>query len=82
MPLGVPVSEGGAADELALDIALHVGSLGAISALISERTSPSSSFGDCADAVRLRPSDNARMLMLLTVATMPIIVAGFCSRIS
>ena len=75
LALGVPVSEGGAADELALDIALHVGSLGAI--LLYFRKDVTQLFLGLADAVRLRPSDNARMLMLLTVATMPIIVAGF-----
>jgi len=76
--LGVPMSEGGAADELALDIALHVGSLGAI--LLYFWRDVAQLFVGLADAVRLKSSDNTRLLLLLIIATLPILVVGFLMK--
>lgn len=76
--LGMPMWEGSQADELALDIALHVGSLGAI--LLYFWRDVAQLFLGLADAVRLRASDNTRLLLLLIVATLPIMVVGFLMK--
>lgn len=76
--LGMPMWEGSQADELALDIALHVGSLLAI--LVYFRRDVVHLFIGLADALRLKASDNARTLLLLIVATLPILVVGFLMK--
>ncbi len=73
--LGVPMWEGSQADELALDIALHVGSLGAI--LLYFWRDLAQLFVGLADAVRLKGTAASRMLVLLVSATLPILVVGF-----
>ena len=76
--LGLPMWEGSQADELALDVALHVGSLGAI-LLYFWRDVVQLLIG-LADAIRLRGTAASRMLFLLIVATLPILVVGFLMK--
>lgn len=76
--LGLPMWEGSEADELALDVALHVGSLGAI-LLYFWRDVVQLLIG-LADAIRLRGTAASRMLFLLIVATLPILVVGFLMK--
>lgn len=73
--MGAPVSQGGRAEELAFDIALHVGSLGAV--LIYFRSDVAQLAMGAFDAVRGRASAASRLLFLVIVATLPIMVLGF-----
>lgn len=76
--LGLPMWEGSQADELALDVALHVGSLGAI--LLYFWRDVVQLFVGLADAARMRRTAASHMLFLLIVATLPILVVGFLMK--
>lgn len=73
--VGLPPAQGTAADQLAFDIALHVGSLGAV-LLYFWRDALEMLFG-LFDVLRGRGGRRARLLMLVIVGTVPILVVGF-----
>jgi undecaprenyl-diphosphatase len=73
--MGVPLSDGSRNDEMALDIALHVGSLGAI--VLHFRKEVGDLLSGLADLMRARGSAKSHLLVLLVVATLPITIVGF-----
>jgi undecaprenyl-diphosphatase len=76
--MGLPVSQGTAADELAFDIALHIGSLGAI--LVYFWRDVVELFRGLLDGVTGRFGPRFRLLGLVIVGTLPILVVGFLAR--
>lgn len=76
--LGLPPAEGTAADQLAFDIALHVGSLGAV-LLYFWRDAREMLLG-LFDVVRGRSGGRSRLLLLVVVGTVPILIVGFLAR--
>lgn len=76
--MGLPMSQGTAADELAFDIALHVGSLGAI--LVYFWRDVVELFLSLLDGVAGRGGPRFRLLGLVIVGTLPILVVGFLAR--
>jgi undecaprenyl-diphosphatase len=73
--MGLPPAQGTPADELAFDIALHVGSLGAV--LLYFRRDAVEMMLGLLDAVRGRSGRRSRLLFLVVVGTLPILVVGF-----
>jgi undecaprenyl-diphosphatase len=73
--MGLPPAQGTPADELAFDIALHVGSLGAV--LLYFRRDAVEMMLGLLDAVRGRSGRRSRLLFLVVVGTIPILVVGF-----
>jgi len=76
--LGLPPAEGTAADQLAFDIALHVGSLGAV-LLYFWRDAREMLLG-LFDVVRGRSGGRSRLLLLVVVGTIPILIVGFLAK--
>jgi len=76
--LGVPPAQGSAEDELAFDIALHVGSLLAV-LLYFRRDAALMALG-LVDALTGRWGARSRLLLLIVVATIPILIVGFLAR--
>lgn len=72
--LGLASSEMSPAEELAFDVALHVGSLGAV--LVYFRDEVRLMLASLFDAIRGTPSANVVTLRNLIVATVPIVIAG------
>lgn len=73
--VGLPPAQGTAADQLAFDIALHVGSLGAV-LLYFWRDALEMLLG-LFDMLRGRFGRRSRLLMLVIVGTLPILAVGF-----
>jgi undecaprenyl-diphosphatase len=76
--LGLPPSDGSAADLLAFDIALHVGTLGAVIAYFWRDVAEM--IGGLIDGISGRTGPRFRLLLLVVVATIPIVVVGFLAR--
>ena len=76
--LGLPPSQGTPADELAFDIALHVGSLGAV--LVYFWRDVVELIQGLIDGVTGRGGPRFRLLGLVIVATLPVLVIGFLAR--
>lgn len=76
--VGLPPSESTAADQLAFDVALHIGSLGAV-LLYFWRDTVELARG-ALDGLAGRGGARLRFLLLLVVATLPILVVGFLAR--
>lgn len=75
---GIPSSIGSEADELAFDIALHVGTLGAV--LVYFRRDVGEMVLGLIDGVTGRGGARFRLLLLVGVATLPIVVIGFAAK--
>jgi len=78
MELGLPPSGGTPADELAFDIALHVGSMGAVIAYFW-RDVREMALG-LVDGVSGRGGPRFRLFLLVAVASLPIVVIGFLAK--
>jgi undecaprenyl-diphosphatase len=76
--LGLPVSHGTASDQLAFDIALHIGSLGAV-VIYFWRDVWEMILG-AFDGVRGRGGARFRLLLMVVIATVPIIIIGFAAK--
>jgi undecaprenyl-diphosphatase len=76
--LGLPQADGTAADLLAFDVALHVGSLGAV--IVYFRHDVAELIGGLFDGVSGRGGPRFRLLLLLVVATLPVVVVGFLAQ--
>ena len=76
--IGLPPSQGTAADELAFDIALHVGSLGAV--LLYFRRDVGEMMSGLIDLLRGHGSERSRLLLLVAAGTVPILIVGFLAR--
>lgn len=73
--MGLADSQMSPAEELAFDVALHIGSLGAV--LIYFRGEVRMMLAGLWDMLRGTRSANAMVLLNLIVATIPIVIAGF-----
>ncbi|EHK52670.1 undecaprenyl-diphosphate phosphatase [Allomesorhizobium alhagi] len=73
--IGLPPAQGTAADQLAFDIALHVGSLGAV--LLYFRRDAIEMVMGLVDGLTGRGGPRFRLLLLVIVGTVPILVVGF-----
>ena len=76
--IGLPPAEGTAADQLAFDIALHVGSLGAV--LLYFRRDAFEMMSGLFDLLRGRGGKRSRLLLLVAVGTIPILIVGFLAK--
>lgn len=76
--IGLPPSAGTAADQLAFDIALHVGSLGAV--LLYFRRDVGEMVSGLIDLLRGHWSERSRLLLLVAAGTVPILIVGFLAR--
>jgi undecaprenyl-diphosphatase len=76
--LGLPPAHGTAADLLAFDVALHVGSLGAV--IVYFRRDVAEMIGGLFDGLSGRGGPRFRLLLLLIVATLPVVVVGFLAQ--
>jgi undecaprenyl-diphosphatase len=76
--MGLPPSDGSAGDLLAFDIALHVGTLGAV--MVYFRRDVAEMIGGLVDGVTGRAGSRFRFFLLVVVATLPIVVIGFLAR--
>ena len=75
---GLAASQGTAADQLAFDIALHIGSLGAV-ALYFWRDIAEMILG-LIDGVTGKGGPRFQLLVMLIVATVPIVIIGFFAQ--
>lgn len=73
--LGAPPDTGSASDKLAFDIALHVGTLGAVIAYF--RRDVAEIMLGLIDGLTGRGGPRFRLLLLVVIATIPIVVVGF-----
>lgn len=71
---GVPTPQA-EIDRLVLDIAVHVGTLGAV--MLYYWRDVGRLFAGLGSVLRFRMTDNARLLLLLIGATVPVLIAGF-----
>ena len=76
--IGLPAAQGTAADQLAFDIALHIGSLGAV--LLYFRRDVVELLMGLVDGVTGKGGDRFRFLLLVIVGTIPILVVGFLAK--
>lgn len=76
--IGAPSGDGSAADQLAFDIALHVGTLGAV-LLYFWRDVYELCLG-LADGIRGRGGPRFRLVQLVAIGTIPILLVGFLAR--
>ncbi|WP_421725204.1 undecaprenyl-diphosphate phosphatase [Bauldia sp.] len=76
--LGLPAAEGSAADMLAFDIALHVGTLAAV--VLYFWRDVAEMIGGLIDGVTGRGGPRFRLLAQVVVATIPIVVVGFAAK--
>jgi len=76
--MGLPQAQGTAADQLVFDIALHVGSLGAV-LLYFWRDAAEMVMG-LVDGLIGRGGPRFRLLLLIIVGTVPILVVGFLAK--
>jgi undecaprenyl-diphosphatase len=76
--LGVPPAIGTAADELAFDIALHVGTLGAV--IVYFRRDIAVLVLGLIDGVTGRGGPRLHLLLLVAIATIPIVIIGFSAK--
>lgn len=76
--LGLPADEGSAADMLAFDIALHIGTLAAV--VVYFRRDVAEMIGGLIDGVTGRGGPRFRLLLLVVVATVPIVIVGFLAK--
>lgn len=76
--LGLPAAEGSAADILAFDIALHIGTLAAV--VVYFWRDVTEMIGGLFDGITGRGGHRFRLLLLVIVATLPIVVVGFIAR--
>ena len=77
--IGLPPAEDTAADQLAFDIALHVGSLCAV--LLYFRRDAAEVVLGLADALKGRGGRRSRLLLLVVAGTIPILVVGFSAQV-
>lgn len=75
---GAPPSTGSRSDELAFDIALHVGTLGAVIAYF--RRDVAEIMLGLIDGLMGRGGQRFRLFQLLAIATIPIIAIGFLAK--
>lgn len=75
---GIPPAGGTRADELAFDIALHVGTLGAV--IVYFRNDVTEMVLGLIDGIGGRGGPRFRLLLLVVVATLPIVVIGFLAK--
>ena len=73
--LGLPAAEGSAADMLAFDVALHVGTLGSV--IVYFRRDVAEMIGGVFDGVTGRGGPRFHLLLMVVVATVPIVIIGF-----
>lgn len=76
--IGLPTAEGTAADQLAFDIALHVGTLGAV--LLYFWRDVAEMLGGVIEGVSGKAGQRFRFLLLVIVGTLPILVVGFLAK--
>ncbi|MFI8415843.1 undecaprenyl-diphosphate phosphatase [Serratia sp. NPDC078593] len=76
--IGLPLSEQDAADQLAFDIALHVGSLGAV--VLYFRRDIGEMMMGALDCLRGRKGPRFHLFLITVVATLPIIIIGFLAK--
>ena len=76
--LGMPMAEGAAGDQLAFDIALHVGTLIAVVAYFWRDVLEM--IGGVVDGVTGRGGSRFRLLMLVIVGTIPIVIVGYLAK--
>ncbi|MCP4384832.1 MAG: undecaprenyl-diphosphate phosphatase [Hyphomicrobiales bacterium] len=76
--LGFPAAEGTAADMLAFDVALHIGTLAAV--VIYFWRDVGEMIGGLFDGVAGRGGPRFRLLVLVVVATIPIVIVGFAAK--
>lgn len=73
--IGLPASEGTAADNLAFDVALHVGTL--VSVMVYFRHDVAEMIGGLFDGARGRGGPRFHLFLMVIVATIPIVIIGF-----
>ena len=73
--IGLPAAEGTAADMLAFDVALHVGTL--VSVMVYFRREVVEMIGGLFDGIAGRGGPRFRLLLMVVVATIPIVIIGF-----
>jgi undecaprenyl-diphosphatase len=78
LAIGLPPAAGTAADRLAFDVALHIGSLGAV-IVYFWRDAVEMIMG-VVDGITGRGGPRFRLLLLVVVGTIPILVVGFLAR--
>jgi undecaprenyl-diphosphatase len=78
LSIGLPPAQGSAADILAFDIALHVGTLGAV--IVYFRRDAAEIFLGLIDGLRGRGGARFRLLLLVIAGTIPIVIVGFLVR--
>lgn len=76
--LGLPPSNDSAADMLAFDVALHVGTLGAV--IVYFWRDVAEMIGGLFDGLTGKGGPRFRLLLLVVVATVPIVVVGFLAK--
>lgn len=76
--LGIATSTMTPAEELALDIALHVGSLGAV--LVYFRRDVWTLFMGFIDGITARGGSRFRLLLVVIVASIPIVIGAFLAK--
>jgi len=76
--MGAPPSTDTPADQLAFDIALHVGSLGAV--MLYFWRDIKEMIGGAVDVAAGRASARSHLLLLVAVATLPIVLVGFLAK--
>jgi undecaprenyl-diphosphatase len=76
--LGLPPAEGTAADMLAFDIALHIGTLGAV--MLYFWRDVAEMVAGLFDGLTGRGGERFRLLLLVVVATVPVVVVGFLAK--
>jgi undecaprenyl-diphosphatase len=76
--LGFAVATMTPAEELALDVALHVGSLGAV--LVYFWRDIAMLLGGLADGLTGKGGERFRLILVLLVASLPIVIIGFAAK--
>lgn len=76
--IGLPPAEGTAADQLAFDVALHVGSLLAV--MLYFRRDVADMIVGLIDGITGKGGERFRLLLLVVVATLPILAVGFLAK--
>lgn len=78
LAVGLPAAAGTAADQLAFDVALHVGSLGAV--VLYFRRDALEMVAGLMDGITGKGGPRFRLLLLVIVGTAPILAVGFLAK--